>query len=295
MFLLILFGFVASQLGIITPEGRKTVTNLVVQMVYPCYILNGFIKNIGLFSGGDMLFTLLVSVVQALLVLALSFFVFRDVEPDRRCILRYTTVVSNTAFLGLPMMENLFGSAGLIISSIFVIPNRVNTFGIAVNFFTAKEGDSWGKRLKGMLTQPSIVATVLGVLIVLTEVRPPEWCVNVLSSMAGSSTPLAMMVIGAVIHNNLSEMRLRPLTMKLCVLRLVLIPAVVYLLCRLANLDRTLMATAVLFAGMPAGSTSALFADKYGADVAFAGEVVLMSTLFSIITLPVWCYLCMYI
>lgn len=295
MLLLILLGFFAAQVGIITPSGRKTITDLVVLMVYPCYILNGFIKNIGLFSGGEMLFTLLVSVLQSILVLALSLFVFRKASAGRRPILRYATVVSNTAFLGLPMMENLFGSAGLLVSSIFVIPNRVNTFGIAVNFFTAKEGDGMGKRLRSMMTQPSIVTTIIGIAIVLTEVRPPEWCVNTLSSVAACSTPLAMMVIGAVIQDNLKQIRLRPLTMQMCFLRLILIPLVVYVVCRAAGLDRLLMGTAVLFAAMPAGSTVALYADKYDADVAYAGEVVLMSTLLSILTLPVWCYLCMYV
>ena len=295
MLLLILLGFFAAHVGIITPSGRKTITDLVVLMVYPCYILNGFIKNIGLFSGGEMLFTLFVSVIQGVFVLVLSLFVFRKAAAGRRPILRYATVVSNTAFLGLPMMENLFGSAGLLVSSIFVIPNRVNTFGIAVNFFTTKEGEKLGKRLRGMLTQPSIVATVVGIAIVLTEVRPPEWCVNTLSSVAACSTPLAMMVIGAVIQDNLKQMRLRPLTMQLCLLRLVVIPLVVYAACRAAHLDRVLMGTAVLFAAMPAGSTVALYADKYDADVAYAGEVVLMSTLLSILTLPIWCYLCMYV
>lgn len=294
MMALIALGFVSARIGLISPAGRKCVTDLVIDLIYPCYVLNSYIKNIGLFTGGDMLRILGLATVYAAAILGVSRLVFPKVEPGRQAVLRYGTAIANSAFLGLPLVENLFGSQGLLYASIYTIPLRINTFGIAVNYFIPKgEGSVWS-RLKSTLTQPSIVATLLGVVIILAGWRPPELCVSVLSTVGACSTPLSMMVIGAVIYDNLKEMRLRKLTVEYTVMRLVLIPAVVFVVFRLLKVERLLLGTAVLMAAMPAGTTGALFADKYGKDVSYAGELVLISTLSAIATLPIWCYLCMF-
>lgn len=294
MMILIALGFVMSQLGLLTGPGRKSVTNLVIDLIYPCYVINSFINNIGMFSGENVLRVLTVSIVYSTTILAVSRLVFPKAPPERQAVLRYSIAISNSAFLGLPLMENLFGSQGLLYASLYTIPLRINTFGIAVGYFTPKgEGGVW-RRLRSTLTQPSIVATMVGIGIILAGWRPPELCVSVLSSVGACSTPLSMMVIGAVIHENMKEMRLRKLTMEYTFVRLLLIPAVVFGIFRLLKAERLLMATGVLMAAMPAGTTGALFADKYGKDVRYAGELVLISTLICALTLPFWCYLCMY-
>lgn len=293
MMLLIAVGFGAAWIGILREQGRKCVTDLVIDLIYPCYILNSYLKNIGLFQGGTMFLTLGVSGAFSLLLLLASRFLFPRVPPNRRCVLQYASVVSNSAFLGLPMAENIFGSQGLLCASIFSIPLRINTFGIAIHYYTAQtEADG---TLRALVTQPSILATVAGILAVLIGRHPPASCEAALASIGACSTPLSMMVIGAVIYANRKELRLRLLTMQFCLLRLILIPAVVYLTLRWLEIDRVLLGTAVLMAAMPAGTTGALLAEKYGADTSYAGEVLLISTLASIVTLPIWCCLCIFI
>lgn len=292
MLLLILVGFGAARVGLLSEQGRKSIANLVVDLIYPCYILQGFIKNIGMFSGREMLRAFLVAVLYAATMLLVSWFIFPNVPQYRRCTLQYATAVSNSAFLGLPLVENLFGSPGLLYASIFIIPLRINTFGIAIHYFIPQNSLSPGARIKSVLTQPSILATLLGVVLVLTNWLPPDWCTATLSSIGACSTPLSMMVLGAVISANLKKMRPHLLTFQYTFLRLVAIPAVVFLLLRAIGTPPLLLATAVLMAAMPAATTGALLADKYERDVAYAGELILVSTLCAILTLPLWCYLC---
>lgn len=295
MLILIAMGFVMSRLGLLTEAGRKSITDLVIDLIYPCYVLNSFINNIGMFSGESLLRILMTATGYTAAILAVSCLVFPRVPPERRAVLRYSTAISNSAFLGLPLMENLFGSQGLLYASIYTIPLRVNTFGLAVNYFTPKgEGGLW-RRLRTMMTQPSIVATVIGIGIIFTGWQPPALCRSILSSVGACSTPLSMMVIGSVIHSNMGELRLRKLTVEYTLMRLVLIPTVVFATLRLLNAERLLLGTGVLMAAMPAGTTGALFADKYGKDAKYAGEIVLISTLGCVLTLPIWCYLCMYL
>ncbi len=101
-------------------------------------------------------------------------------------------------------------------------------------------------------------------------------------------------MIGAIIHSFAGEKRLDKLTVKFVFLRLILIPLVIFIAFRLAALPRIVIGTAVLLGAMPAGTTVALLADKYGMDTGFAGKLVLVTTLASLLTLPVWSYLCLY-
>lgn len=295
MMLLIAVGFCSAWAGLLREEGRKHITDLVIDLIYPCYVLNSYLKNIGMFSGSAMLLTLGISIAYSLTIFLVSHFVFPHVPRSRRCILQYATVVSNSAFLGLPMVENVFGSRGLLCASIFMIPLRINTFGLAVGYYTQTPVGGLRAKVTSIVTQPSILATILGILIIFIGRQPPAWCTATLTSVSACSTPLSMMVIGAVIFSNLKEMRLRALTLQFAFLRLVLIPAAVYLILRPTGIDPILLGTAVLMAAMPAGTTGALWADKFGMDVSYAGEIILISTLCSMVTIPVWCYLCLFL
>ena len=295
MLVMIGLGCLAAQLGVVEEGARKGISNLVIDLIYPCYVINSFVNNIGMFDGGDMLFILALGVLVQGATLLCNRFLYRKVSKEKQAILRYGTVVSNSAFLGVPMVESVFGNAGLICASIFVIPLRINTFGIAISYFFPQKGTSIFTRAKQLLLQPSIVATIVGIGIMLSGWRPPEWGCSILSTVAGCSTPLCMMTIGMVIQANAKRIHPSKLTAQFTLARLVLIPAIIYAVFRLAELETVLVGTAVLLAAMPIGTTVALLADKYSMDVGFAGELVLVTTLGSLITLPVWSYLCLYI
>ena len=81
-------------------------------------------------------------------------------------------------------------------------------------------------------------------------------------------------------------------TLWFSLLRLVLLPGVVFIACRLIGLDNVATGVSVLLTGMPAGSTSAIFAARYHSDAPFATKCVVFTTLLSLVTLPIWCILC---
>ena len=292
---MIALGFLAAHFGIVDEGARKGLSNLVIDLIYPCYVINSFVNNIGMFDGGDMLFILGISILVQGSLLLCNQFLYRKVPKGEQAILRYGTVVPNSAFLGVPMVESVFGNAGLICGSIFVIPIRINTFGIAIGYFFPQKGVSISARIKQLLLQPTIIATVAGIIFMLTAWRPPELCCNIVSSVGACSTPLCMMTIGMVIQANAKQIHPNKRMVEFTLARLIVIPAIVFVLFRLANFEAVLVGTAVLLAAMPIGTTAALLADKYDMDVAFAGELVLITTVGSLITLPIWSYLCLYV
>ena len=76
-----------------------------------------------------------------------------------------------------------------------------------------------------------------------------------------------------------------------CAVRLILIPGLVYLGCRIAGLEEMVTGVSVLLSAMPAASVTAVMASKYQQDAPFAAKIVALSTILSMITAPLWCLL----
>ena len=97
-----------------------------------------------------------------------------------------------------------------------------------------------------------------------------------------------MMVIGMILADiNMEKIWDRDI-FKFTVLRLLIIPALVYLPCRLLNMPYLVTGVSVMLAGMPAGATTSILALKYHADEEFGTNLVIFSTVCSIVTIPLW-------
>ncbi|WP_251448769.1 AEC family transporter [Vermiculatibacterium agrestimuris] len=292
MFVIILLGAFTIKKGILTDKGRGELTDLILFIVFPCYILDCFIKNIGAFSAGGFIGVMVASVALQAATIVLSRLLYPRVDPKRRSILRYAIIVSNSGFLGFPLVGSIFGDQGLIYASIFLIFQRINNFSVGISYFTADGSKGF---LRRTLTHPCIAATLVGVAIMLLELRPPELVCTVLSSVGSCSTPLSMMLIGMVLASAPKGKLVDRDIITYSILRLFLMPGGMFLICKLLDMDVVLTGTAVLLTGMPAGTLSVMLGAKYGSDAPFASRLVIFTTLLSLVTIPLWCLVCVYL
>ena len=114
---------------------------------------------------------------------------------------------------------------------------------------------------------------------------------STVNSLAGCNTALSMMVVGMI----LADLKLREMVdvpvMVYSAVRLILIPVLVLIPCRLLGLDEMVTGVSVLLAAMPAGATTSILAAKYDADAGFTTKMIIMSTLASVITTPIWSFI----
>ena len=117
----------------------------------------------------------------------------------------------------------------------------------------------------------------------------PSVAEQTVKTLASANTALSMLFIGSI----LAGVRFRSLwnrvTIYYSLIRLVLIPGIIYLLCLGFRLEPVVTGVSVVLAGMPAASVTAILAAKYKCDAVFAAKGVVSSTLLSMITIPVWC------
>lgn len=287
LFLLVAAGVVLRKKGIL-PEGAKAIlTDLVIYLILPCNIINSFFIefNLEILKGFAVILTIASLIQIGCLIFAK---VFYNREPEsRKKVLQYGTVCSNAGFMGNPIAEGVYGAEGLMYASIFLIPQRIVMWSAGVSYFT--ESPDRKTVVKKVLTHPCIIAVYIGLVLMITRLPLPAFLQNTIRSVGSCTTTVSMVLIGAILAEVEPGSILDWGIVKYAAIRLFLLPLLVYVSCRVFHVKPLLAGVSVLLTGMPAGSTTAILASKYDGDYIFATKCVVVTTLLSLVTIPLWC------
>lgn len=291
LFAMMLIGAWLKKRGIVDDNGKKCLTDLCVNIVIPCNIFKSCLIefNMGIFKSCAML--LLSAVILQLLCLTLNKFIFNRYPSQQKKVLQYCTIVPMSGFLGNPIAEGIYDELGVLYTSIFLIPMRVVMWSVGTTYFVADAEVDKKKVLKNVATHPCLVAIYLGLFFMVTQIHLPSVVTETVRYIGSCNSALTMFIVGTI----LADVKLTTIfnkdTLTFSVFRLALLPAVALGLGRLLGLDSVSLGVSVLMTGMPAGATAAIFAARYGSDAPFATKCVVMTTLASMLTLPLWCYI----
>ena len=286
IFLLVAVGFVLKRIHIVGPQGQKNINDMVIYVILPCNILRAFLDSPAENGFLSYLEVLIISVfIQAFCVIYGKIAFRKEPEGRQKC-LRYGTICSNAGFLGNPIAEGVYGAEGLMLASIYLIPQRIMMWSSGLAVFSGTSDKK--QTIKKVLTHPCILACILGIMFMLADIQFPPELDGMVTAVGNCNTAMSMMVIGMI----LADINIRDFwdktVVKYTIHRLIIIPAAVYAVCRFLPLDRTAFGICVLLAAMPAGATTSILAEKYEMEPAFATKMVIFSTLLSLPTICIW-------
>jgi hypothetical protein len=288
LLLLLASGVLLRRLGIVSEHAKRVLTDLVIYVTLPCSIVLSFRMDIDQTIMVSLGTVLLISFAIQMFCILLGNLLYRKQDARKRAVLRYGILVSNSGFMGLPIAGELYGIMGAMYASIYLIPQRVVMWTAGLSCFTANE-QSRREKIKEIARHPGIVSVYIGLVLMVFDLSIPGFFLQSMESVAVCTTPLSMLLIGAIIGEmNRSEVRVSWFALGYTAIRLILIPGVSYLVLLLVNTDPVIMAVSVLLAGMPVGSTTAILAAKYGGDASFGSQLVAISTILSLISIPLW-------
>lgn len=298
MFILIMIGIIAKKCKIVNGESQKSLSNLLIYFILPCNIIESFKGEITTDLISNSLSAFLISVVIQVASIFLGKLLFARFSDEMKPVMKYGLICSNSSFIGLPVINNIYNSIGVLYASIAQIPIRITMWTSGLSEFAGRV-DGNGKKqhaftketIKSLIIHPCIVAVFLGLLIMAFHIQLPNCIDRSIVFMSQCTIPVSMIVIGCI----LSECKVSQLFDKAILyftfIRLLAFPLLIFVLLKLLKIDSLIIGVSVLLTGMPAGTTTAILADKYGCDAAFGSRVIFISTMFSIITIPILCAL----
>ena len=287
MFLMMATGVFLRKKNIITLEGKKVLTDLVIDLILPCNIIASFCIE---FSPEILKRCGQVFVISCLIEVVCTFLathIYKKFPKGKRMVLQYGTICSNAGFLGNPLTEGIYGSMGLLYASIYLIPQRIIMWSAGVSFFT--ESPDKKTLVKKVVTHPCIVACMIGIVVMGLQITLPDFLFDTINNIGKCTTAITMILIGAILSEADLKTMVTKTTAAFSLLRLIIIPLMVFAGCLLTRIPMLVTGVSVVLAAMPAGTTTAILAVKYNGDEEFATKCVGLTTLLSMIMVPIWC------
>jgi predicted permease len=286
LFVLMGIGFLLRKKAVIPEEGKNLLTDLIIDLILPCSIISSFLIELtdALIRQTAVIFLLSVA-IQAISYLT-ALFAYRFCMESHQTVLKYGTVCSNSGILGTPIAEGIFGTEGTALAAVYLIPLRVVMWTLGLSFFTKPTGKF---PLRRILTHPCIAAVLIGLVLMITQVKIPTLARSVLTSVAGCNTAFSMILVGSIIADMDVRLILHLDTLYFSAIRLAALPLLVLVVCNLCGIDTLVRNLSVILTAMPAGATTSILALKYHGDASFASACTALTTVLSLVAVPLWC------
>lgn len=289
LFLIMLTGYAACKKDILTEPVRKKLSGVIVNIANPCIILSAVLDgDLSVVKSSDVFLTMGVSwVVYGVLFVIAEIIPRLLLVPKKEfSMYRVMTVFSNMGYMGFPILLSVYGNTALLYASIFLIPFNflIYTYGVLT---MKKKGEKGGFKIKAVFNN-GVLACILMILLFFTGIKIPQVLCDTITSIAGMTVPVSMMIIGAA----LAEIRLADLftdvrLLLFAVLRLMAVPIIgMQIVTRLITQTEIAGVTLVVLA-TPVGSLVAMLAQEYDGDYMLASKGVALTTMLSVITIPV--------
>ncbi|MBL7995486.1 AEC family transporter [bacterium] len=293
LFLIILSGAVLQRSRAIGDNWSSVLNEYALNVGFPVLIFTSLLKTPLSFSEHAPLIA-----VNSIFILAGFLFAFIAGKLLRMEIQMIRTlylclVFGNVAYLGIPVLTQVWGDAILPTASVIVAVYLFWIFTVGIGFldFTRQEKreDMLKDVLRNLLKNPLLLSVFFGFVVAGLGIRFPDMIMTSLNMITASVTPVVLLVIGLFIgKSNLGRLtEWIPVFIFSCVI-LVVMPAIFYFAIRLAGLLPSQFSSSITEAAMPVAITPFALADRYGLNKEFIARSIVLSTILSVISLPFW-------
>ena len=276
--------------GLDADDTRKVLTTVVYYLLLPALVL------VVLWRAPLGVSSLKISFLAAcgvLLGLTLTWFFCRVCRHSSAVIgaMVLAAAFPNATYLGLPVLENLFGETGRSIAiqyDLFACTPLLLTLGVLVAQRFGSRHAAQPGALMELLKVPPLWAAVVAVGLNQAEVPLNAWLAGWLEMLAAGVVPLMLFSLGLSLRWDTWRVRYIPPLIPVVIVQLFLAPLLVWGLAWTLDLRGTLLTGVVLEAAMPSMVLGLVFCDRYGLDTALYAAAVTLTTALSLITLPLW-------
>lgn len=291
--IMIAVGFTAAKAGIMTEEGARCCTDIALTIVTPCVIIKSLLREYDRTVMKSLLKAFLLIFLVQVLLIVLSHIFLHSKNKARERVLRFGSIFANCGFMSLPLQQALLGEDGTLYGSAYVIVFNLITWSYGVFLIS---GDRKYIQPKKLFINPGIIGLIIGLIIFVFSLPLPGVITSAIDYMAAIYTPLPMLIIGYHLAQNNALSALKDFK---CIIS-VLLSMIVYPLAVLGFLyiigtRGTLLVSIVISVSAPVAAVTTMFSSKFGADTPLSIDMVSVSTVLSIITMPLVISLAQYL
>ncbi len=297
VFIYIGVGFIANRLKVLPEESVKHFISLVMGITVPCLMISSITGqeiNGSMYRNTILVLALgaVIYIVTAVLTTFISDRVFPDKEQQDRNVLASAMTGCNSGFMGLPIASAVFGKLVFYYLAIQTIVNNTYLFVVSLSQLHHREGKRSSKSLREKLSplvNPTSIATVVAAIMLFAGLHLPEYVMGIVEPLGDATIPLSMILVGVQLGGTdfgslLSDKDL----LITSAVKLILMPAIALLILTPFPVDPVVKLTSLLAVCFPSAVIGVAVAAQEGKNSQLMAEAVAVSTLLSVIALPLW-------
>lgn len=286
MSLLMGVGVLCAKTGIINDERSKGLSEIAMKISTPAVIVASFQRVYTPENARGLFYSFLLALVCIFIAGAVGYILVRrrDRDKDKQIIERFSVIYSNCAFIGIPLVNGVYGEEGIFyLTAFFALFNLfVWSHGVIM-----MKGEKSLKSLLHALKAPAFISVFVGLALFLLQIDLPYIIDSSLQFVGGLVTPIGMMVAGATIaKTKLVKGRVTLRIHFLVLLRLIVTPVITILVFALFPYDEMQMGVCLIAAACPSATICTMFAVAYCKDSVYSAQIFAISTIWSMVTLP---------
>ena len=286
LFTMVILGYTACKLGYMGDKFDKKLSSIVVDITCPLLVLS---SGMGDEMPDRSLILPLVGVgfLTYIILLVFGFWVPRFISKnhDDQGMIGFSLMFANVGFIGYPIVASIFGPKAVFYAALLNVPNTFFIFTAGV--MLVKGEYSIRQFNPKVLLSPALIGAFIAALLVAFGVHTPEMIARPITMVGNITVPAALMIIGS----SMARLPLREIigsgkVYATSFLRLMIVPLSVYFLFRLCGVNTLINNINTVVIAMPVASFGTMFCMKYGRNPSLMTEATFITTLFSIITIP---------
>ena len=286
LFIIVILGYVACKLGYMGDKFDKKLSSIVVDITCPLLVLSSVMGDE--LPDRTLILPLLgVGFLTYILLLVFGFWVPRLITKnhDDQGMIGFALMFANVGFIGYPIVSSIFGPHAVFYAALLNMPNTFFIFTAGVMLI---KGEYSLKQFnpKGLVS-PAMLGAFLAAIIVALGIHTPDIIARPVTMVGNITVPAALMIIGSSMAKlPIREIIGSPKVYITALLRLTIVPLSIYFLFKACGVSDLVNNINTVVIAMPVASFGTIFCLKYGRNPSLITETTFITTLGSIITIP---------
>lgn len=289
LFAIVIVGYVAGKLGYLGGDFDRQLSSVVINITCPALILSSAMTG----ELPDRQYILPLLLISVITYAMLTLFAFRlprylTGNPADEGIIGFALMFGNVGFMGYPVVASIFGHEAVFYAAVLNVVNTFTVFTIGTILITGRNGVEGSRFQKKVLYSTPMIAAYLTMLIVALRIdNIPGFVSQPLTMIGNITVPAALLIIGSSMsHLSLRTMFGNATVYTTALLRLVVLPLGMYYLCRMLGFSEYVVCINTVVIAMPVATYGTILCLKYEKDTTVMTEVTFITTLLSMLTIP---------
>ncbi len=280
-----MIGFILTKTKVLTEQGAKCMTDVVLYIATPCVIIKSFVREFDKSLLKGLIISFVMAVFAHILFIIMSRFMFKNCPDKQKRVLQFAVIFSNSGFMALPLQQALLGDIGVFYGASYVAVFNIFTWSYGILLMS---GDKKYLSPKKLVISPGIIGVTVGILIFVLSIPVPKIIFEPISYMAGLNTPVPMVVIGYHLANSNFIEGLKNKNSIIAILsRLFIFPLIALAIMYICGIRGTLLVSSIICCCAPVAAINTMFSAKFECDTSMSVNLVSVSTVLSLISMPI--------